>query len=96
MSLLSQLNNLSKITPEDIEVIQRLSKIAQRIQDLGLLDVIEGVLNDERTLGQIIALFTSDTVLDILNNRENLIKLIDVLSQAKTLENLTEILNKLS
>ncbi len=95
MSILSQLDNLSKITPEDIEVLQRMSRIVQKVQNLGLLDVVEGILDDERTLKQVIGLFTSDTMLDILNNRNNLIKLLDIVSHKETLDDITEVMKKL-
>ncbi|KAA8922291.1 hypothetical protein [Thermoplasma sp.] len=96
MSLLSQLDNLSKITPEDIEIMQKLSRIAQKLQKLGLLDVVEGVLDDDRTIGAIASFLTSDTMLEILVNRDNLIKLIALLSKNETYANLSAILEKLS
>ncbi|WP_156778534.1 hypothetical protein [Thermoplasma acidophilum] len=96
MSLLSQLDNLSKITPEDIEIMQKLSRIAQKLQKLGLLDVLEGVLDDDRTISAITSFLTSDTMLEILVNRDNLVKLVALLSKNETYSNLSAILEKLS
>ncbi len=96
MSLLSQLDNLSKITPEDIEIMQKLSRIAQKLQKLGLLDLLEGVLDDDKTISAITSFLTSDTMLEILVNRDNLVKLVALLSKNETYSNLSAILEKLS
>ncbi|WP_297215504.1 hypothetical protein [Thermoplasma sp.] len=96
MSLLSQLDNLSKITPEDIEVMQKFSRIAQKLEKLGLLDVLEGILDDDRTISAITSFLTSDTMLEILVNRDNIVKLIALLSKNETYANISAILEKLS
>ncbi|WP_153280186.1 hypothetical protein [Thermoplasma sp. Kam2015] len=96
MSLLSQLDNLSKITPEDIEVMQKFSRIAQKLERLGLLDVLEGILDDDRTISAITSFLTSDTMLEILVNRDNIVKLIALLSKNETYANISAILEKLS
>lgn len=90
------MDNLSKITPEDIEIMQKLSRIAQKLQKLGLLDVLEGVLDDDRTISAITSFLTSDTMLEILVNRDNLVKLVALLSKNETYSNLSAILEKLS
>ncbi|MCY0851862.1 MAG: hypothetical protein OWQ34_03900 [Thermoplasma acidophilum] len=87
---------MSKITPEDIEIMQKLSRIAQKLQKLGLLDVLEGVLDDDRTISAITSFLTSDTMLEILVNRDNLVKLVALLSKNETYSNLSAILEKLS
>ncbi|PYB67872.1 hypothetical protein DMB44_06765 [Thermoplasma sp. Kam2015] len=76
--------------------MQKFSRIAQKLERLGLLDVLEGILDDDRTISAITSFLTSDTMLEILVNRDNIVKLIALLSKNETYANISAILEKLS
>jgi uncharacterized protein YjgD (DUF1641 family) len=86
----------SLISMENLEAVSKLVSIAKRLNELGLLDLINDLLGDEEFLREVFnQLLTTDNVV-LLANMENLVKLLAKLSDRKMVEQLTKLLTLLS
>ncbi|MFP3156605.1 MAG: DUF1641 domain-containing protein [Caldivirga sp.] len=82
----------SLISMENLDAINKLVSIAKRLNELGLLDLINDLLGDEEFLREVFnQLLTTDNVV-LLANMENLVKLLAKLSDRKMVEQLTKLL----
>jgi uncharacterized protein YjgD (DUF1641 family) len=82
----------SLISMENLDAINKLVSIAKRLNELGLLDLINDLLSDEEFLREVFnQLLTTDNVV-LLANMENLVKLLAKLSDRKMIEQLTKLL----
>ena len=82
----------SLISMENLEAVSKLVSIAKRLNELGLLDLINDLLGDEEFLREVFnQLLTTDNVV-LLANMENLVKLLAKLSDRKMVEQLTKLL----
>ena len=82
----------SLISMENLEAVSKLVSIAKRLNELGLLDLINDLLGDEEFLREVFnQLLTTDNVV-LLANMENLVKLLAKLSDRKMIEQLTKLL----
>ncbi|MFP3257963.1 MAG: DUF1641 domain-containing protein [Caldivirga sp.] len=85
----------SLISMENLEAVSKLVSIAKRLNELGLLDLINDLLGDEEFLREVFnQLLTTDNVV-LLANMENLVKLLAKLSDRKMVEQLTKLLTLL-
>jgi uncharacterized protein YjgD (DUF1641 family) len=82
----------SLISMENLEAVSKLVSIAKRLNELGLLDLINDLLGDEEFLREVFnQLLNTDNVV-LLANMENLVKLLAKLSDRKMVEQLTKLL----
>ncbi len=80
-----KLANLLSI--ENLDSVAKLVSIAKRLNELGLLDLINDLLNDEDFIKELFnQLLTTDNVM-LLANLENLVRLLVKLSDKRTVEN---------
>jgi len=85
----------SLISMENLDAVSKLVSIAKRLNELGLLDLINDLLGDEEFLREVFnQLLTTDNVV-LLANMENLVKLLAKLSDRKMVEQLTKLLTLL-
>lgn len=77
----------SLLNTENLDSIVKLASIARRLNELGLLDLINDLLNDEDFIRELFnQLLTTDNVM-LLANLENLVRLLVKLSDKRTVEN---------
>ncbi len=85
----------SLISMENLDAVSKLVSIAKRLNELGLLDLVNDLLSDEEFLREVFnQLLTTDNVV-LLANMENLVKLLAKLSDRKMVEQLTKLLTLL-
>lgn len=85
----------SLISMENLDAVSKLASIAKRLNELGLLDLVNDLLSDEEFLREVFnQLLTTDNVV-LLANMENLVKLLAKLSDRKMVEQLTKLLTLL-
>jgi hypothetical protein len=85
----------SLISMENLDAVSKLVSIAKRLNELGLLDLVNDLLTDEEFLREVFnQLLTTDNVV-LLANMENLVKLLAKLSDRKMVEQLTKLLTLL-
>ncbi len=93
MSEDEQLEKLMK--PEYIASLTRAIEIIKKLDNLGFLDVISGILDDEDTMKTIFGILTSDDVLSLTTKQDSIMALLHMMSEEtniKALNNLLEML----
>lgn len=82
----------SLLSIENLDSITKLVSIARRLNELGLLDLVNDLLNDEEFLKELFnQLLTTDNVI-LLANAEDLIRLLVRLSDRRTVENTVKLM----
>ncbi|WP_338603837.1 hypothetical protein V6M85_05150 [Sulfolobus tengchongensis] len=93
MSLV-ELNIIDELLKDEkLNSLNKLLDILNDINKLGILDVIKGIAEDEKTIGKIAEILTGDAVLSLLVNREKIVKNLSLLLDDDTIYNLNYILS---
>ncbi len=93
MSEDEQLEKLMK--PEYIASLTRAIELIKEMDNIGFIDLISGVFNDEDTMKSVFGLLTSDDVLSLTTKQDSVIQLLHIMSDehnVKALSNLLEML----
>lgn len=78
----------SLLTIENLDLVSKIVSIARRLNELGILDLVNDLLSDEEFLREVFnQVLTTDNVV-LLTNIENLVKLLAKLSDKRVTENL--------
>ncbi|ABW01332.1 hypothetical protein Cmaq_0487 [Caldivirga maquilingensis IC-167] len=81
------------ISIENLDSVTKLVSIARRLNELGLLDLVNDLLNDEDFIKELFnQLLTTDNVM-LLANLENLVRLLVKLSDKRTVENTIKLID---
>lgn len=82
------------LSDENLQSLAKLSKILSVLNNkYGLLDLLEGIANDEETVGSLVATFTSDKYLSLLENWKGLLDSALELLNEDTISTIKELLN---
>ncbi|WP_083216389.1 MULTISPECIES: DUF1641 domain-containing protein [Sulfolobaceae] len=97
--LLNVLNKLL-LDDENLDVILQLVDVANKAKKIGLIDLLQGILSDEKYLGKIINGIVNDNLLNIVSRWDSILALAnnltteDMLNTINTILSLMEDLNK--
>ncbi|MEM3851974.1 MAG: DUF1641 domain-containing protein [Methanomassiliicoccales archaeon] len=98
-----------QLNQKELASLKRLLSVAGRLDQIGLLDLIEGMLDDQETVGRIVNIVTSDRMLSLYSKRDELFdtllslnehgirELLDILASMdrETLSSLFQLLDQL-
>lgn len=90
----SFLDNL--LTGDKILTVNHLMNLLEKLDKLGLIDVVSGILDDEEYLGKIMGAIVNDRTIALASNWNNLVELLDMLSNETTKENMQFAMNMIS
>ncbi len=90
MSEDEQLEKLMK--PEYISSLTRMMELVRKLDNMGFLDVISGILGDEETLKSVFSLLTSDDVLILTTKQDSVMTLLKIMSEQKNVKALGNLL----
>ncbi|KJE48982.1 MULTISPECIES: DUF1641 domain-containing protein [Acidiplasma] len=85
-----QLEKLMK--PEYISSLTRLIELVKKLDNMGFLDVISGILSDEDTMKTIFGLITSDDVLSLTTKSDSIMAMLKIISEQKNIKALSNLL----
>ena len=94
MSEDEQLEKLMK--PEYISSLTRAIELIRKLDNLGFLDVISGILSDDATLTSVFSLLTSDDVLALTTKKDSVMVLLKIMSEEKNVKALSNLLEIVS
>ncbi|BDC18989.1 DUF1641 domain-containing protein [Acidianus sp. HS-5] len=75
------------LTPEKLLSVNHALELLEKLDKLGIIDVVNGVLDDEEYLGKIMGAIVNDKTLTLINNFDKLTGLLDFLMDAETMDN---------
>ena len=90
MSEDEQLEKLMK--PEYISSLTRAVELIKKLDNLGFLDVISGILSDDETMKTVFGLLTSDDVLSLTTKTDSVMVLLKIMSEEKNVKALSNLL----
>ncbi len=85
-----QLEKLMK--PENLSSIGRALDLVKKLDHLGFLDVISGILSDEDTMKTIFGILTSDDILSLTTKSDSLLAMLKIISEGKNVKALSHLL----
>ncbi|SMD30569.1 DUF1641 domain-containing protein [Picrophilus oshimae] len=83
------------LTPDTMNSINRLMEVVKKLDKMGFLDVISGILDDEETLKMIMGILTSDEVLMLFTKKDSLLSMLSIISEKKNVNALSNLLEML-
>ncbi|MCI2415031.1 MAG: DUF1641 domain-containing protein [Candidatus Aramenus sp.] len=84
------------LTGDKILTVNHLMNLLEKLDKLGLIDVVSGILDDEEYLGKIMGAIVNDRTIALASNWNNLVELLDMLSNETTKENMQFAMNMIS
>jgi len=87
-----QLNKL--LSEENLSTLNKLLGVCSKAENkYGLLSLIDGVIDDEDLIGKVMNNVMTDNTLDLMQKWNNLVKLVDTMSDDETLSTITQALD---
>ena len=95
MAVVTETLNLERVLTEDnLLTLSRVMDILRVANNkYGLLDVVNGILEDEETVAKLVNTLTSDKVLGLSDRLDNVIDLVDYLTREDTVLALKDVLD---
>ncbi len=91
--IMSEDERLEKLMkPEYLSSLTRVVEIIKKLDNLGLLDLISGILSDDETLKKVFSLLTSDDVLSLITKTDSVMALLKIMSDEKNVKALSNLL----
>ena len=85
-----QLEKLMK--PENLSSIGRVIDLIKKLDEMGFLDVISGVLSDEDTMKTIFGILTNDDILSLTTKSDSLLSMLKIISEGENIKALSHLL----
>lgn len=83
---------MSIVSKEYVDPLIKLVTVIKRLDDLGILDLLNDLIGDEEFLREIISRMLDANVLELLSNMGNIVKLISYLSSPRSVDALTRLI----
>lgn len=95
--MMSEDEELEKLMkPEYIASLTRAIELIKKLDNLGFLDLISGVLGDEDTMKTLFGLLTSDDILSLTTKSDSFMAMLKVMSEKQNVKALTNLLEMLT
>ncbi len=92
-----EVNALDNIlSGEKLITVNHLLSLLEKLDKLGIIDVVNGLLEDDEYLGKIMGAIVNDKTMELVGNWNNLMSFIDLLTDQDTKENIQFAFNMLS
>ncbi|AWR97035.1 DUF1641 domain-containing protein [Acidianus sulfidivorans JP7] len=88
---LSALDNL--LTPDKLMSLNHVLDLLEKLDKMGIIDVISGILSDDEYMGKIMGAIVNDNTLELLGKWNNMMGILTFLSDEDTLNSLKTVLS---
>ncbi len=92
-----EVNVLDNILSGDkLITVNHLLSLLEKLDKLGIIDVVNGLLEDDEYLGKIMGAIVNDKTMELIGNWNNLVSFMDILTDENTKENIQFAFNMLT